>query len=133
MIYPCRHISVSIDKPFHTVYAYVSDPRNLPRWASGLSQSEIIPSGDHWIAQSPMGKVQIKFAHKNDFGVVDHDVTLPSGEIVHNPLRVLKNGDSAEVVFTLYRLPNVSHENFEADASHVLKDLMKLKDVFSIE
>ena len=38
---------------------------------------------------------------EHDHGVLDHDVTLPSGETVHNPMRVIPDGDGCEVVFTL--------------------------------
>ena len=31
---------------------------------------------EDWIAESPMGTVKVKFAEKNQFGVLDHDVTL---------------------------------------------------------
>jgi hypothetical protein len=37
------------------------------------------------------------------------------------------NGDGAEVMFTLLRLPDVSEEQFEADFRWVLKDLNTLK------
>jgi hypothetical protein len=40
-----------------------------------------------------MGRVTVTFAPRNDFGVLDHDVTLPSGETVYNPLRVISDGE----------------------------------------
>jgi len=130
MIYPARHISVSIPKSSETVYKFVSDPMNMPKWAAGLSKSTLTKSGEDWIAESPMGKVKVRFAPQNNLGVVDHDVTMPSGEVVHNPLRVQKNGKGSEVVFTLYRRPGVSDQEFEADAKAVTKDLETLKNLF---
>jgi hypothetical protein len=62
-------------------------------------------------------------------GVLDHDVTLPSGEIIHNPVRVITDGPGCEVVFTLRRLPGMSEEDFERDADAVAADLTKLKRV----
>jgi hypothetical protein len=44
----------------------------------GLSGS-IQKINEDSIAESPMGRVKVKFAEKNKFGVFDHDVTLPSG------------------------------------------------------
>lgn len=122
-----RHISISISRSALEVYNYVSDPRNLPNWASGLANGTLSQVGETWVAESPMGKVKIKFAPKNIFGVVDHDVTLDSGITVHNPMRVLENGDGSEVVFTLYRQPDMTDEKFAEDASWVEKDLKKLK------
>jgi hypothetical protein len=74
-----------------------------------------------------MGRVKIKFAAKNSFGVLDHDVTLPSGEKFSNPMRVFPNNDGSELVFTLYRRPDVSKQMFAVDAEAVARDLEKLK------
>lgn len=122
-----RHISISINASFDSVYLYVSEPKNLPQWAAGLAESTVLKSGDDWLAESPMGLVKIRFVPKNNMGVVDHDVTLPNGIVIHNPLRVLKNHDGAEVVFTLIQQIGMSDENFEADAAMVEKDLRTLK------
>jgi hypothetical protein len=74
-----------------------------------------------------MGRVKVKFAEKNQLGVLDHDVTLSSGVKVHNPMRVFPNNDGSELVFTLYRRPDVSDQEFAEDAKSVEKDLAKLK------
>ena len=76
-----------------------------------------------------MGRVKVKFAEKNKFGVLDHDVTLPSGVKVYNPIRVFPNNDGSELVFTLYRRPDLSDQEFVEDAKAVEKDLAKLKTV----
>jgi len=55
-----------------------------------------------------MGRVKVKFAAHNQFGVLDHDVTLPSGVKVYNPMCVFPNNDGSELVFTLYRRPEMS-------------------------
>ena len=49
-----KHISVSIDRAPAEVYAFASDPRNLPLWAKGLSGS-IANVGGEWVAESPLG------------------------------------------------------------------------------
>jgi hypothetical protein len=124
-----RHISESIDRPAGQVYDYASDPTNLPAWASGLGESVEHVDGQ-WIAQSPMGRVAIAFAPRNDLGVLDHDVTLLSGESVYNPMRVIADGPSAcEVVFTLRRQPDMSDEEFARDGDTVAADLATLKRV----
>lgn len=103
-----------------------SNPENLPQWAGGLSGS-IKKVDDEWIAEAPMGKVKVKFAEKNKFGILDHDVTLSSGAKFSNPMRVFPNNDGSEVVFTLYRRPQMADQNFVEDAELVEKDLITLK------
>jgi hypothetical protein len=84
---------------------------------------------EDWIAESPMGRVKVKFSEKNKVGVLDHDVTLLSGTKVYNPMRVFPNNDGSELVFTLYRRPDVSDQEFAKDAKSVEKDLARLKNL----
>lgn len=124
-----RHVGVRIGRPAGEVYEYASDPANLPAWAHGLSGS-IVRDGDVWVAESPMGRVGVAFAPDNDFGVLDHHVTLPSGQTVYNPVRVVPDGDAAsEVVFTVRRLPGTSEADFARDAATVDADLRRLREL----
>ncbi|MFK4069886.1 SRPBCC family protein [Streptomyces sp. NPDC029674] len=124
-----RHLSTYIDRTVNDVYAYASDPANLPAWARGLGES-IEKIEDHWVAESsPMGRVVVTFAPHNELGVLDHDVTLPSGETVYNPVRVIASGAGSEVVFTLRRGPGMSDTEFERDVGMVAADLARLKEL----
>lgn len=124
-----QHISIRIDRPMSEVYDFAADPLNLPKWAAGLAGSKVVRDGQQWLTESPMGRVRFTFAPRNDFGVLDHDVTLPSGQIVYNPVRVISDGDECEVVFTLRQRPNMTDDDFERDADAVAKDLATLKSV----
>jgi hypothetical protein len=126
MTFIANHISISIDRSAAEVYEFASNPENLPSWAGGLSGSIKKVNGD-WIAEAPMGTVKVKFAEKNKFGILDHDVTLSSGVKFYNPMRVFPNSDGSELVFTLYRHPGMSEQKFTDDAELVEKDLMRLK------
>lgn len=83
-----KHISIYIDRSPAEVYVFASNPANLPRWAAGLASAKVKQVGDVWLAEAPFGKVKIKFAPTNSFGVMDHDVELESGVVVHNPMRL---------------------------------------------
>lgn len=126
--YTSRHLVETINCPPADVYAYVSDPRNLPAWASGLSVSiELV--GDEWVAESDLGRITVEFAPDNPYGVLDHVVALPDGARVTNPLRVVPNGDGCDIVFSLFQLPPADLDAFEADAAAVVRDLARLKVV----
>ncbi len=122
------HLGVSVDRPAAEVYAYAADPAHLPVWAAGLGGSVEQRDG-RWFAESPMGEVEVRFAPPNPYGVLDHDVTLPDGTTVTNPMRVLADGERCEVVFTLRRAAGMSDEDFQADAAAVRADLASLKQV----
>lgn len=129
MTFATQHISVSINCSAEDAYQYISNPENMHFWAAGLSDTSLRKSGEYWIASSPMGTVKIRFADTNSYGVVDHDVTLPNGEVNHNPLRMIRNADGCEIIFTLFRLPRMSEEDFQNDAAMIEKDLLTLKAI----
>jgi hypothetical protein len=111
-----RHVSRWIDAEASAVYAFAADQGNLPRWAAGL-------------ADPALADADVRFVPRNEFGVLDHVVRLPSGEEVYNPMRVIPAGtgrDGCEVVFTLRRLPGVTTTAFDADAAAVAADLEAL-------
>ncbi|HMN30099.1 MAG TPA: hypothetical protein PKE45_18245 [Caldilineaceae bacterium] len=57
---------------------------------------------------------------------------MPSGVTVYNPMRVFPNGDGSEVVFTVYRRPGMSGQQFAEDAQAVASDLHQLKRLLEI-
>ena len=125
-----QHLSIYIARRPVDVYEFASDPRNLPMWASGLARSEVTRDGDGaWIARAPFGEVKVRFAERNEFGVMDHDVELESGVTVHIPMRVVPNGEGSEFIFTLFRQLGMTDEQFAADGLAVEKDLATLKEV----
>ncbi|MFI8565578.1 SRPBCC family protein [Rhodococcus sp. NPDC078407] len=123
-----RHVSQVIRRTRDEVYAFVANPANLPRWAAGLAKSPVSIDGDRLLVESPMGQVTVRFVPHNDLGVLDHDVTLPSGTIVNNPVRVLGHPQGAEILFTVRQI-ELSDEEFERDLDMVAADLKRLAEV----
>jgi len=123
-----RHLTVSIGRPAADVYGYVRDPAHLPAWAAGLAAGIRRERGE-WVADSPMGRVLVRFVPVNEYGVLDHDVVLPDGTVSTNPLRVLSDGAGSEVVFTLRRRPGMTDEEWAADTEAIRADLGTLKTV----
>lgn len=123
-----RTISVSIQCSPQQVYEFAANPENLPKWASGLGTA-ITNMAGACVAQTPQGTVTIRFAPHNDFGILDHYVTLPSGQEIYAPLRVIANGTGSEPIFTLFRQAEMSAQQFQADAEWVMRDLTTLKQL----
>jgi hypothetical protein len=121
-----RTISVSIRREWRAVYEFARRPENFARWASGAAKS-LRREGDDWVADGPDGRAILRFAARNDFGVLDHWVTLASGAEISMPVRAVPNGGGCEVLFTLFRQPGMSDEMFARDAAWVAKDLAALK------
>lgn len=70
----------------------------------------------------------MKFVPDNDYGVIDHDVTLPSGTTVTNPVRVLAHPEGSEVIFTVRQI-ELTDEEFEHDCRMADEDLQRLQQL----
>ncbi len=124
---PTRIVHIAIERPWREIYAFASRPENMKSWAAGLA-SGLVREGEEWVGDGgPIGKIRVRFAPANDFGVIDHSVTLENGVTVENALRVVANGDGGEVMFTLMRQPGMDDQAFETDAAAIEKDLRTLK------
>ena len=123
-----RRISVEIARPAAEAYAFLAEPENFPKWASGLAGS-LRRHGEDWIAETPEGRAIVRFSERNAFGVLDHSVTLPRGVTVYVPLRVVGRENGCELVLTLFRQPDMSDERFAADAEWVMRDLNVAKRI----
>jgi hypothetical protein len=123
-----KSVSISINKSKDDAYKFASNAENFPKWIAFM-KSMSKKSENVWIAETDSGKIEIEMTPQNDFGIIDHLVKLPDGTIVSNPLRVIKNGSQSEVVFTLFKMPNKTDQDFENDSKLVETDLKSLKRI----
>ncbi len=107
-----RTLTVRIERPLTDVYAFLADPKNFARWAAGLDLEQ-----------------EIRFTEPNPFGIADHTVVLPGGQEVYVPMRAIRNGTGTEVLFTLFRQPEMTDAELDRDAEAVRADLVTLKRV----
>jgi hypothetical protein len=121
-----RTVAVFIASSPSDVAEFVSNPQNLPLWAGAFCKS-VRKNGPDWLAETPQGQVRIRFAPPNSYGILDHYVSLPSGQDVYAPMRVIANGSGSEVLFTVLRLPDMSDTQLDEDAAMVERDLQALK------
>lgn len=105
-------VRMTIEKPWVDVYRYVANPKNLAAWASGLAKG-----------------AKVRFVEANRYGVLDHYVSVEGGPEVYVPMRVVANGEGAEVLLTVFRQPGTSEEKFGEDTQWVRRDLEALKAV----
>jgi hypothetical protein len=124
---PAIVLSVTIARPWREVYEAFWRPEAFPRWASGLSDMALRLDGDSWVGEGPDGAIRVFFTGHNDLGVMDHRVIPDGGAPVRVPLRIIANGDGAEVQLTLFRQPGMDDEGFARDRRWVRKDLATLK------
>lgn len=124
--------SVSIAREPGAVYDFVVDLKNLPKWATAFCRS-IKKDGDQWVLQTPQGPMGMRITARNAFGILDHYVLPAPGIEIHVPMRVVPNGEGSEVLFTLFRRPEMTDAQFMEDQRLVRQDLNTLKQVLEGE
>lgn len=131
MALPAQTLSITVHRPANDVYAFLSAPANYGLWAEGFgSRPEPTGTPDIWRFKMANGNnATARFIPANPFRIADHYVYPGNGQEVYVPMRVVANGESSEVLFTLFRQPEMTDEMLAKDKAAVLKDLAKLKSV----
>ncbi|AKR56982.1 hypothetical protein XM25_14505 [Devosia sp. H5989] len=125
-----RTITVSIDRPVADVYAYLSEPANMPSWTPALGPTFKPVGAREWTAAAPLdprGPLTIRFCPRNEFGVLDYEVSRPGEEPLLVPLRVFANQSGCDLQFTYFQRPGVSDQQLESEVEWVHTDLLTLK------
>jgi len=112
-----KTISVSIQRSLQEVHDFMARPASFARWASGLGRP-LENDGTLWRFHGETGPVSVRFTEPNAYG-----------SEIYVPLRAIANGTATEVQLTLFRVPGMDNEKFEADVHWVLRDLNKLKEL----
>jgi len=122
-------IKVPIERPYADVYEFLADPLNFNRWAATPgSEMQALDGGD-WLVDIPAGQqMVIRFAPRNNFGVLDYQIFRPgetSGPIT--PVRLIANGDGCELLLLWKQRPDVPPGRFRSDVEWIESDLHRLK------
>jgi hypothetical protein len=126
-----RTVSVSIFRDARETYEYIRTTSHLTAWATGLGAvtGEI---DDVVQIDTPNGPGTLKFAPPNDFGILDHTITLEGGVVTEVPMRVLPNGEGCEVMLTIFQPEDMTEREFSRDANWVKRDLETLRDALEV-
>ena len=126
MTFEIQHLGVCFNCSFATAYNYLSNWSNLTKWSSGLVGTPH-QVADHWVISSLVGVVKIWPIHKNELGVLDFTIALPSGEQIYIPMRLISNGAGCSLILSLFRFESVSDEDFKNYLDLIRSDLQRLK------
>ncbi|CDP52885.1 SRPBCC family protein [Paradevosia shaoguanensis] len=127
-----RTITISINRPVADVYAYLSDPSNMPNWTTALGERFERVEGNVWhaaVPDDPRGPVTVRFSPRNDWGVLDYEVSRSGEEPLMVPLRVFANQEGCDLAFTFFQRPGVSDEHLDSEVEWVRTDLLTLKSL----
>lgn len=118
--------AIRIVCPPRLVARYVTDPRNLPHWASAFCKSVRFEAGQ-WRMTTDQGEATIRFIEPDSQDLLDHEITLPSGLQVRVPMRVRPLAGGCEVSLTISRQQDMTEADFLRDIAMVESDLARLR------
>jgi hypothetical protein len=124
-------IRVMIDAPFDQVASDLADPDTHPEWGTEFFSGPARPGdeGEVLVTVPRMGG-EVRFKVEADVGSGVIDLYLaphasPFGPPL--PIRVIRNADGVDVLFTLARFPGQSDDEWEEGVASMARELTKLK------
>ena len=115
---PSRILSVSIARPFRTVYEFAVDPRNFRQWATTVESQFIQLNETDWIAEFPeIGHRVVRFTPRNPYGVLDY-CAFSEGDLPGpaTPVRLYPNGDGCDLTLTRFKAEGTTQEQLSPNA-----------------
>jgi len=118
--------SISIEATPAAVFAFVADPRNLPRWAPAFADA-VRPAGERWIVTSGDTELPISVQASAERGTLD----LLGGPDLNVGAfsRVLPNANGSEYLFTLFFPDGTPQEAVSAQMQVVEQELETVREL----
>jgi hypothetical protein len=118
-----RSFSVIVSAPRDTVFNFLADIENLPRWAPSLCERLYLTRG-RWMALSGRGELNIDLEANNGTGVVDLRAGSSPDRMALLPMRVVPlSARSALVTLTFVAAPEWPAGILQCDADALAADL----------
>ena len=119
-------LSLAIPRNWVDLYETIWRPEFFHKWASGLTQTPLEQEGDVWRGTGPLGTVKVRFTEHNPFCIMDHYVDSGLSTKTFVPMRIVANGEGAQVLVTVFRQPLLSDARFAQELETVQQDLERL-------
>jgi hypothetical protein len=124
--------TITVERDYETVYAFVVNPENLPIWAKGFARS-IRRAGEAWLIETPHGEqLNLRYITDAKFGIVDFYISPAPGVEFVVPSRVVPNGTGAEYIFTQFQLASMPDTVFEGQVRTLTQELAILKNTLEV-
>ncbi len=127
-----RTLTVSIDAEFSKVAADLADPMTHPAWAQRFFAGAATPTSlpNEVLVPVPMmgGMVRYKIDADTERGMLELYLA-PQGSDFGPPIpvRLIRNGDGVDVLWTLSRLPGTPDAGWQAGLTAMTEELQALK------
>lgn len=120
--------SVDIKSSVDKVYAFIAEPLNWPQYAVINMRSVERGENDWYKTVTKFGEGQLKMHLAKELGIFDHTWKDPQASW-RVPARVVKNGEGATVMFTLFQPPMMTDEQFDKAMDEMDIEMKQLKNI----
>jgi hypothetical protein len=128
--------AVTLDAPATTVFEFLADPENLPKWAVGFAHairrdrgSDGDAGGDAWRVRAAQGEVGLRLTTHGRLGTIDFHMTPAPGVDVVAYSRVIPSPEGAVYVFTQLQPPGMPDAVFDGQVRALREELAVLQRI----
>jgi hypothetical protein len=126
-MFKSKTISIPIYRGYAEVYEFLAEPLNFPSWASNLGSDFVQVGENEWATSTRNGRVLLRFAPRNAFGILDHEVFLEGKTPLTTPMRLIENDEGCEIIYTQFQRPGMSEDAFASEVEWVTSDFEALR------
>lgn len=120
-----------VQVPKDTVFDFLSDLENLPKWSTQFVRS-IIRVGGKTKAVTPLGEVFLRIVANRDSGLVDIYAGPVEEQMTPAYLRVIPfSANSTGVMFTFFKWASTDDEAWKTFTKWIAIEVQAIKDHFS--
>lgn len=120
--------SITIQRSPDQVFAFVSNPANLPLWSKSFCLSVYQENGQ-WMLETPEGPVKIRIAVHRQLRIADQFLSPAPGVEIMIPMRVVPNGNASELIMTLFQPEHLSEEDYANEVALIEQEMNLLKQL----
>ena len=124
-----KTLTASLPHDAQALFAWIAEPDNLSRWHSSFCRS-VRKTDGALIVESPRGAISTRFIRDDHSLVLDILAEVVEGIELAHALRVLRNGDGSELIWTLVKPDGISDSVFHEQvrwAGSALQNLRKAR------
>jgi hypothetical protein len=116
--------------PPDRVFDYMSDVRNLPRWATEFAR-DLRREDGRWIVRNNLGELIFEIRADQSTGVIDMLAGPTLDELAVFPTRVVALADgSTAYSFTMFQAPGMPDELFESQHASLQREFENIERQF---
>jgi hypothetical protein len=127
-----RTVTAVLDAPKETVFDYLSEIQNLPKWATEFAR-ELKYEGDKAKVVNGFGEFYFRIDADRDTGVIDMYAGATEDELGLFPTRVVDlPGGASAFTFTMFKAPGMPDELFESQYQSLLREFDNIRSTFAV-